>query len=112
MDIRLVLKGIATQDNAGLVTRRKLADRLSENEKVHRVEDIIRDVVRVVKTPPPKPLTPTEAAKQLFDTQNAGFYPRLHYAPETYDAFHGFARELFDLLSFPTERTTYFCFTN
>ena len=91
----VIIRSVVVEEDTFVKQREAIESKLADQALVHGVEDILRDVVREIKTPPPPPPTEQELKIQDFQRKNADLPTKLFYNSDLYEETSAFAKKVF-----------------
>ena len=95
MQTFVVVKGVVIEEDALYSKRDALEAKLADQALTHGISDMLRDIVRGVKTPPPPPPTEDEIKRKDFLDKNAGLPTPVYYKEDTYEEAWAIAQKIF-----------------
>ncbi len=92
---KLAIKAMVTEEDLLAPKRDALEAKLADQALTHGIEDMLRDIVRDVKTPPPPPLTEVELKQKKFEESNADLPTPLFYTEDLHEEVRSLAQKIF-----------------
>ena len=86
---------VVVEEDVYVKQREAIENKLAEQALVHGVEDILRDVVRDIRTPPPPPPTEEELKIKDFENKNTDLPTKIYYDETLYEETKMFAQKVF-----------------
>ena len=91
----VTVRCVVVEEDVYVKQREAIENKLAEQALVHGVEDILRDVVRDIRTPPPPPPTEEELKIKDFENKNTDLPTKIYYDETLYEETKMFAQKVF-----------------
>ena len=91
----LAIKAMVTEEDLLAPKRDALEAKLADQALTHGIEDMLRDIVRDVKTPPPPPPSEAELKQKKFEELNKSLPTPIFYTEELFEQLNALAQKIF-----------------